>query len=239
MSKMIQIDGQEIPYVEGQTIIEAAAAAGVYIPHLCHHPQLSPHGSCKLCTVSVNGRHCSACTFPAADGQQILNNTEELNKARKNLTHMLFVEGNHFCPCCEKSGNCRLQAEAYYLNMLDSHYPHFFPARDLDASHPDIVIDHDRCIFCALCVRASQQLDGKQVFALSGRGNEKRLIVNSESGQLGDSDIDVNDAAAHICPTGAILIRRTAYRVPIGERIYDHRAIDQVSLEQEGRARGQ
>ncbi len=238
MSKTINIDGLEIPFTEGQTIIEAAASAGVYIPHLCHDPQLSPHGSCKLCTVSVNGRNCSACTFPAAEGQQVLNNTEELNDARKMITRMLFVEGNHFCPCCEKSGNCRLQAVAYYLNMLDNHFPQFFPQRELDASHADIVIDHDRCIFCTLCVRASEQLDGKQVFAVSGRGINKRLIVNSTSGKLQDSDIDVNDEAAHICPTGAILIRHTAYQVPIGERIYDNQGIDKVTLEQEGAPRG-
>jgi [NiFe] hydrogenase diaphorase moiety small subunit len=117
--------------------------------------------------------------------------------------------------------------------MLDNHFPHFFADREMDASHPDLLIDHNRCIFCNLCVRASQQADGKNVFAISGRGINKRLIVNSKSGQLKDSDIDVNDCAAHICPTGAILIKRTGYLVPIGQREYDHRQIDQVALEKE------
>ncbi|MDD2864303.1 MAG: 2Fe-2S iron-sulfur cluster-binding protein [Methylococcales bacterium] len=234
MSKTIVIDGKVIPFEDGQTIIQAATAAGVYIPHLCHNPKFTPHGSCKLCTVKVNGRNCSACTFPASEGQNITNISEELNDDREKITQMLFVEGNHFCPSCEKTGNCNLQAVAYHLGMTDNHFPHFFENREVDASHPDVMIDHNRCIFCTLCVRASQQEDGKNVFAISGRGIEKRLVVNSPSGLLRDSDLDVNDCAAHICPTGAILIKRTGYNVPIGQRIFDHAHIDTVALAAEG-----
>ena len=98
----------------------------------------------------------------------------------------------------------------------------------------DVMIDHNRCIFCTLCVRASQQIDNKNVFAISGRGIEKRLVINSESGLLKDSDLDATDCAAHICPTGAILIKRTGYKTPIGQRLYDHAQIDTVSLAVEG-----
>ena len=233
MSQTIRIDGQEISFKDGQTIIEAVTAAGIYIPHLCHNQDYEPHGSCKLCTVNVNGRNCSACTFPAIDGQEIINSSKALVDDRRRITQMLFVEGNHFCPSCEKTGNCQLQGVAYYLNMQDNHFPHFYADREIDASHPDLLIDHNRCIFCNLCVRASQQSDGKNVFAISGRGINKRLIINSKSGLLVDSDIDVNDRAAHICPTGAILIKRTGYAVPIGQREYDHLPIDVVSLAKE------
>lgn len=233
MSNSITIDGKPIPFSEGQTIMEAATAAGVYIPHLCHHPEYTPHGSCKLCNVKVNGRICSACTFPAMDGQDVLNNTQELTDDRQKITQMLFVEGNHFCPSCEKTGNCQLQAVAYHLNMLDDHFLLFYPTRAVDASHEALMIDHNRCIFCTLCVRASQQKDHKDVFAISGRGLNKHLIVNAQSGLLKDTDISTNDQAAHICPTGAILIKHTAYQVPIGERLYDHKQIDQVSLASE------
>jgi [NiFe] hydrogenase diaphorase moiety small subunit len=230
MTKTIRIDGKTIPFEEGQTIIEAATAAGIYIPHLCHHPEFTPHGSCKLCTVKVNGRNCSACTFPAMEGQEVLNNSQELKADRQKITQMLFVEGNHFCPSCEKTGNCQLQAVAYHLNMLDSHFPHFYAHRKLDASHGEVLIDHNRCIFCNLCVRASQEHDGKEVFAISGRGINKHLIVNSDSGLLKDTDLEASDLAAHICPTGAIIIKHTGYQVPIGERLYDQHQIDQVSL---------
>ena len=238
MRKTITIDGQEVPFEEGQTIMDAAIAADIYIPHLCHNPDYQPHGSCKLCTVKVNGRNCSACTFPAMEGQDIQNHSTDLEQDRLRITQMLFVEGNHFCPSCEKTGNCQLQAVAYYLDMHDNHFPHFFANREMDASHPDILIDHNRCIFCNLCVRASQEKDNKNVFAISGRGINKRLIINSKSGQLKDSDIDIKDCATHICPTGAILIKRTAYQVPIGQRIYDQHKIDEVALAQENKDHG-
>jgi len=232
--KHITIDGQTVPFSEGQTIMEAATAADVYIPHLCHHPDFTPQGSCKLCTVNVNGRNLASCTFPAANGQQISNNTEQLNADRKRLTQMLFVEGNHFCPSCEKSGLCQLQAVGYHLNMLDNHYPHFFALRKVDSSHPQLLLDHNRCIFCALCVRASHA-DGKDVFGIAGRGMNKHLVVNSSTGKLADSDISVSDKAAHICPTGAILVKGTAFKVPIGQRKFDHHDIDEAGLgEQHG-----
>jgi [NiFe] hydrogenase diaphorase moiety small subunit len=229
----ITIDGREIPFAPGQTIIEAAAAAGVYIPHLCHNPEFTPHGSCKLCTVKVNGRNCSACTMPAEEGQEVLNNTDELNDARRTITQMLFVEGNHFCPSCEKSGNCQLQAVGYFVGMLDTHFPHFFPQRNVDASHPDVMLDLDRCILCELCVRASRDVDGKSVFGIAGRGMQSHLVVNSDSGKLADTDLAVTDKAAQVCPVGAILVKRKGFQVPIGRRIFDGHDIAEISLEKE------
>lgn len=231
----ITIDGCAIPFEPGQTIMDAALAAGVYIPHLCHHPDFTPHGSCKVCSVNVNGRVCSACTFLAADNQNILNETEELNQARKAIIQMLFVEGNHICPGCEKSGECMLQAVAYHLRMLDNRFPQFFPRRQIDASHPDILLDRDRCIYCELCVRASRDVDGKNIFAISGRGLQSNLIVNSPSGQLADSGLDLNDRAANVCPVGAILIKRDAFHKPIGERLFDKMDISETARKTKGK----
>jgi [NiFe] hydrogenase diaphorase moiety small subunit len=232
----LKIDGYEIPFAAGQTIMDAALAAGVYIPHLCHHPDFTPHGSCKLCTVKVNGRSASACTLPASESMEVENNTAELNAERLALVQMLFVEGNHLCPTCEKSGNCQLQALAYHLNMLTPHYNHFYPPREVDASHPEVFLDRNRCILCELCVRASRDVDGKEVFGLSGRGASSRLIVNSPSGRLADSAFAVTDKAAQVCPTGAILLKRVGFAVPIGERIFDRCTI---SESQSGGHRGE
>ncbi len=165
------IDGVEIEAEAGQTILEAADAAGVYIPRLCHKPGLEPFGGCRLCTVTANGRPCSACTQPVAPGMIVENDTEKLKDFRKTLVEMLFVEGNHFCMFCEKSGNCELQALAYRLGITAPRFPFLFPKREVDASHPDILIDHNRCILCARCVRASRDVDGKQVFDFVGRGH--------------------------------------------------------------------
>lgn len=219
------LDGRAIPFEEGQTILDAAAAAGSHIPHLCHLPGLAPHGSCKLCTVSIGGRLGAACTNRAAAGMTVESETAELNAHRLTLVQMLFVEGNHFCPSCEKSGACRLQETARRLGMTTPHFTHFFPARDLDASHPDVVLERNRCILCELCVRASRDVDGKNVFAIGGRGIRARLIVNSASGRLADTALSANDRAVEVCPTGAILRKRVGFAVPIGRRPYDRHDI--------------
>ena len=226
----ITIDGREIPFKAGQTIMDAALDAGIYIPHLCHRPGLKPHGSCKLCTVEVNGRSASSCTLPATEGQEISSNTEDLKEVRKTITQMLFVEGNHFCPSCEKTGDCTLQAVAYHLDMLDGHFPQFYPHREIDASHDSIILDRDRCILCALCVRASREVDNKNVFDISGRGTDAKLIVNAPSGKLADTDIDRDDMAAHICPVGAIIIKEHGYEVPIGRRTFDLHTIAEPGI---------
>ena len=153
------------------------------------------------------------------------SDTQELNDERRALTQMLFVEGNHFCPSCEKSGQCQLQATAYHLGMMSPHFDHFFPNRPVDASHPDFLLDFNRCILCSLCVRASRDVDGKNVFALSGRGIKTHLIVNARSGRLADTDFAATDKAAQVCPVGVILPKRRGFAVPIGERKYDQQPI--------------
>ena len=230
MTKTFTLDGKVIPFEEGETIMEAASAAGVYIPHLCHHPEFKPHGSCKLCTVSIGGRLGAACTNKAAEGMKVESETAALNADRLALTQMLFVEGNHVCPSCEKSGNCQLQAVAYHLGMLTPHFTHFYPARDVDASHPDVLLERNRCILCELCVRASRDVDGKNVFGIGGRGIKARLIVNSASGRLADTDLSVTDRAAEVCPTGAIIRKRHGFTIPIGKRLYDHHDIAEVPV---------
>ena len=221
MSSSFTLDGRTIEFAEGQTIMQAALAAGVYIPHLCYHPEFKPHGSCKLCTVTVGGRQTASCTTLAQAGMVVESDTPALNDERRTLTEMLFVEGNHFCPSCEKSGDCKLQATAYDLGMMSAHFDHFFPSRPVDASHPDVLLDFNRCILCSLCVRASRDVDAKNVFALSGRGIRTHLIVNAKSGRLADTDVALDDKALQVCPVGAILRKHKGFSVPIGRRVFD------------------
>ncbi len=221
MSSIFQLDGEEVPFIPGQTIMAAANAAGLYIPHLCWDHEFEPHGSCKLCTVKADGRFVTACTLAASDGMNVENRTAELDDKRRTLLQMLFVEGNHFCPSCEKSGSCKLQATAYELKMMTPHFDHFFPDRPVDASHPELLLDFNRCILCELCVRASRETDGKNVFAISGRGIKTHLIVNSPTGLLGDTNMSSKDRAASVCPVGVILPKGRGFKVPIGSRLYD------------------
>jgi [NiFe] hydrogenase diaphorase moiety small subunit len=225
------LDGEEVPFTPGQTVLQAALTAGRYIPHLCYHPEFKPHGSCKVCTAKVNGRTVASCTTPAEAAVEVESNTEELNKLRRTLVQMLFAEGNHFCPSCEKSGNCMLQALGYDLGVMTAGFRHLFPDRPVDASHPELLLDFNRCILCELCVRASREVDGKSVFALAGRGLEKHLIVNSESGLLADTDVAVTDKAVAVCPVGVIIRKRVGFAVPIGERRFDKRPVSAQALE--------
>jgi len=218
------IDEVEVTASRGQTIMEVADAAGIYIPRLCAFEGLTPHGSCRVCTILVNGRPQAACTQPAAPGIVVENDTEKLKNIRKQLVEMLFVEGNHFCMICEKSGNCELQAMAYRLGIFATTLPYQFKTKEIDASHPDIFIDRNRCILCGRCVRASRDLDGKNVFQFVGRGPEKRIAVNAKA-KLVDTDLDITDKAVNVCPVGAILRKRVGYKIPVGERIYDHEPI--------------
>ncbi len=229
-AKTFQMDGHDVPFEEGQSILAAALAAGSYVPYLCYHAEFKPHGSCKVCTVKVNGRTQASCTTPAREGDVVESNVDELNELRKNLVQFLFTEGNHFCPSCEASGSCTLQAVGYELGMTTAHYSPLFPDRPVDASHPDVLLDFNRCILCELCVRASSLVDGKNVFSLSGRGITKHLIVNAESGKLADTTLSVEDKAMSVCPVGVILRKRRGFKAPIGERRYDAHSISEVAV---------
>jgi [NiFe] hydrogenase diaphorase moiety small subunit len=216
----LTIDGVSIQAGRGQTVLEAADAAGVYVPRLCHHPDLPPSGHCRVCTVKINGRMGAACTYPVENGMTVENDTPELENMRRDFVEMMFVEGNHYCPSCEASGDCELQAVAYRLEMVAPHYPSLNEARDIDATHPDIFIDRDRCILCGRCVRASTLLDGKSVFGYVGRGIDKRIAVDVAD-HLGDTEMAAADRAATICPTGCLRLKRHGYEVPVGERRFD------------------
>lgn len=222
------IDQKEIPFEPGQSIMQAALEAGVYIPHLCFHADFVPHGSCRVCVVDVNGRMLPSCTTPAAEGCHVNNLGDGVQAHRRQLLEMLFVEGNHVCPSCEKSGDCTLQSVAEYCGMLTSEFTYQFPNRPVDATHDDFILDYNRCILCELCVRASRDVDHKSIFSIRGRGHDAHLVVNTGDGQLGSSDFTISDRAASVCPVGVILPRGKGFKVPIGQRSFDRQPINQM-----------
>ncbi|MBK8058289.1 MAG: (2Fe-2S)-binding protein [Gemmatimonadetes bacterium] len=226
MTNTFTLDGEEIPFTAGQSVLQAALAAGHYVPHLCAHPEFRPHGSCRVCMVRANGRFSASCTLPAQPGLVVESETSDVRALRREIVRLLFVEGNHFCPSCEKSGDCKLQAVAYQLEVKTLHFTQLFPDRPVDASHPDLVLDFNRCILCELCVRASADIDGRHVFALSGRGIPKHLIVNAESGSWSTRRSRSPIRRSRSVRWGVILKRGRAFSVPIGQRTYDLAPID-------------
>jgi [NiFe] hydrogenase diaphorase moiety small subunit len=214
------VDGTRVEASEGQSVLEACDAAGIYIPRLCQHPDLPPSGTCRVCTCTINGRSAAACVTPAAQGMVIENETPLLTADRRAIIEMLFVEGNHPCPYCVASGDCELQALGYRLGMTAPTQPYQWPGRPIDATHPDIWLDHDRCILCSRCIEASRMEDGKTVFGFEGRGIAMRLNVDAKGG-LGDTEMAAVDKAAKVCPVACIVIKRDSYRVPNGRRRFD------------------
>ena len=217
------IDGRECTGRPGQTIVDAAKENGIYIPVLCHYEGLKPVGSCRVCTVRAGGRYMAACTQPLAEGMAVESEVPDLQDMRKAIVEMLFVEGNHMCPTCEKSGNCELQAMAYRFGMAVPRFPYQWPDRAPEGGDPKIIMDHDRCIQCQRCVRAIRTKDGKKVFAVHRRSGRTKMALDRHLGpKLSE---ETARKAMDICPTGAILRKEVGFAVPVGKRKYDKKPI--------------
>jgi [NiFe] hydrogenase diaphorase moiety small subunit len=217
------IDGKECVAKQGQTVMQAATENGVYIPALCYFEGLTPTGTCRVCTVMINGRPMAACTTPAAPGMKVDNDTAEIQEMRKTIIEMLFVEGNHFCPACEKSGSCDLQALAYRYQMMAPRFEYEFSRRELDASSPKLLIERNRCILCKRCVKSMFTKVGKSLFAIANRGCKS--VINIEHGVAADIDDETAQKAMDMCPVGAIIRKEKGFDTPIGQRKYDKQPI--------------
>jgi [NiFe] hydrogenase diaphorase moiety small subunit len=203
----------------GQFLVDAAKENGIYVPTLCNYPGVKPKGGCRICTVRVNGKLMTACTTPVAEGMNIENETRDIVELRKSIVELLFVEGNHFCPACEKSGNCELQALAYRFRMLVPRFPYQFQLKKVDASHPKIIKEQNRCILCKRCIRAIRDENGKSIFAYRKRSSSVEVVVDSRLGkQLTD---ELAQKAMDVCPVGSIIVKEKGFIIPIGERKYD------------------
>lgn len=210
----LTIDGKPVEVQEGTTVLEAAEQADIYVPTLCHHPQLTPYGGCRLCMVEVEGARTlqPSCTLPATDGMSVITNSEKVLNARKFVLTLIFSERNHFCMYCQVSGgDCELQNRAYDEDM--THWPlqpNWTPY-PIDASHPFIVLDNNRCILCRRCVRACGELVGNYTLGFEERGANSFLVADYNV-PLGESTCISCGTCVQICPTGALIDRQSAYQ---------------------------
>jgi [NiFe] hydrogenase diaphorase moiety small subunit len=225
MDKTIKfkIDDNVLTAQKGQTIVEAAQENGVYIPTLCNFPGALPKGCCRMCTIKINNRYMTACTTPVADGMEVQSNTDEINDIRKSIIELLFVTGNHFCPACEKSGNCELQALAYRYQMMVPRFPFTFPQKGVDASAPKIIKEQNRCIMCKRCMKTIEDEEGRKYFAFNKRGHELEVILDKELAN--DMPDELAKLAMENCPVGSIIYKEKGYDEPIGKRKYDKQPI--------------
>lgn len=215
----LTLNGTIIRAKDGQSIVEAARDNGIYIPTLCDYKSLPPAGTCRMCMVKVGNRIISGCTTPVANGMAVESENPELADLRKGIIEMLFVEGNHMCPSCEKSGDCELQALAYRYRMDVPRFPFSFTNRSIDASLPHLILEHNRCIQCLRCVRGVKARGGQDIFGFTHRGREIRITVDTTHPESMSDDIAKQAEA--ICPVGALIRKGPHYTTPVGKRRFD------------------
>jgi len=208
----ITINGKKIAAEAGQTIFEAATEAGIDIPHLCHHPALPPEGACRMCLVEVEKQRVlqPACTFPVTEGMVVHTESPKVIEARRFVLQLLFSERNHFCMYCQMSGDCELQELAYRYNLDHWVYDRPYPKLPVDSSREYFVMDHNRCILCRRCVRACAQLVGNHTLGVKNRGASTMITADNDV-PFGESTCVSCGTCLSVCPTGALMDRKSAY----------------------------
>ncbi|HPD06777.1 MAG TPA: bidirectional hydrogenase complex protein HoxU [Candidatus Bipolaricaulis sp.] len=203
----LRIDDVPAQAEPGQTILDAARAAGVRIPTLCHLEALCPVGACRLCLVEIrnwNGKLVPACATPAQEGLDVVANSDRLTSLRRTILELLFAERNHICAFCVSNGHCELQDLATELGMDHVTFPYRFPALALDASHAKFGIDHNRCVLCGRCVRACAEVEGAFTWGFAGRG--VHTLVEADLGDRWGRSVTCTGCGKCVqaCPTGAL-----------------------------------
>ncbi|MDH7487888.1 MAG: 2Fe-2S iron-sulfur cluster-binding protein [Anaerolineae bacterium] len=208
----IKINGQQIQARAGVTLLEAAKEAGIDIPTLCHHPALANIGACRVCLVEVAKQRTlqPACTFPISEGMEVETESPKAVEARKFVLEMLFSERNHYCMYCEMSGDCELQALAYRYGLDHWTYPSPHAKMTVDGTRKYFIMDHNRCILCRRCIRACSDLVANHTLGVRFRG-AKTMISADMDVPFGDSTCVSCGTCLQVCPTGALVDRKSAY----------------------------
>ncbi len=203
----LKIDDKEVEVKPGSSVLNAALGAGIYIPHLCDHPDLRPAGACRLCLVEVEGVDgCSAsCHLPAEDGMQVRTKSPRLQQLRSLAMELLLSDHPEECSTCTKYLNCELQSLKQYLGISEHlsvrRRAKYIPP---DTTHPLLVFDFSRCVNCGRCVRACNELRGAEVLTFVKRGEENSAGIGVGK-NWEEAGCRFCGACAEVCPTGAIL----------------------------------
>lgn len=235
----LTIDGREVTVPAGATILDAACKAGSYVPSLCHHPDLKPIGSCKLCIVSVEGfdRYPTSCNTLAEKGMVVETRTEELQEMRRHTLEMLLALTNHPTSClfcdrkddctdlrecmrkfpvtvgckfCPRDGSCELQKAVQFVGLEKVRYQLQF--RNMPVlREPFFDRNYNLCIMCSRCVRVCEEVRGEGVLKSNPDFHRMHWIGPSS---LVDSDCKFCGACVDICPTGALSVRSDKWARP-------------------------
>jgi len=207
------IDGKQVKGQQGDTVLDVCQANKIDLPTLCHFKGLTDVGACRLCLVEIEKERnlVPACTYPAREGQVVSTSTPRLEKYRRLVLELLFTERNHLCAYCVATGDCELQSLAYKYQMDNSRYQYSWPTQITDSSHPNIVLDHNRCILCGRCIRTCDEITGAHALDFGKRGWKTNVCADINQ-PLGESSCISCGGCFQACPTGAIFSKISAYR---------------------------
>ncbi len=205
----IEIDGKKLAVEEGAMVIEAADAAGIYIPRFCYHKKLSVAANCRMCLVEVErvAKPVPACATPVTEGMRVFTRSEKTTGAQKGVMEFLLINHPLDCPICDQGGECELQDLAVGYGRDVSRYQEAKRiVKDQDLG-PFIATDMTRCIQCTRCVRFGQEIAGMMELGATGRGEHMRIGTYVES--TVDSELSGN--MIDICPVGALTSKPFRY----------------------------
>jgi predicted molibdopterin-dependent oxidoreductase YjgC len=206
MTITLTINNQRVVAAEGSTILEAARAAGMHIPTLCHHPDLTNVGACRMCVVSVEKARGlqTACTTPVFEGMVVNSESDEARETRQFVLEMLLTDHPNECMRCEVNGACELQDLVYEYDVTwpeQNGAHHTYPI-DPDPN-PFIFIDRNKCILCSRCVRACSEIQNRDVWSLAHRGFQSKLVAGADQFLL-DARCESCGQCVAYCPVGAL-----------------------------------
>ena len=225
----ITIDGRKVEFTDEKNLLTVIRKAGIDIPTLCYHSELSTFGACRLCTVEDDrGRTLASCSDEPRDGMVIYTNTGKLKIYRKLIIELLLASHCRDCTTCVKSGDCNLQTLAHRFGVTSVRYSNYREQKPLDFSSPSIVRDPNKCILCGNCVRVCNELQGVGALDFAFRGSEA-MVMPAFDKEIAATDC-VNCGQCQIfCPTGAISIRHNREAVWEALADPDVRVVAQVA----------
>ncbi len=202
----IQIDGKEIEALEGESILDAALRAGIFIPHLCSHPDLEAKGGCRLCSVEIGGEEGAfpACKTKVREGMEVTVNGPVSSKVRKMAMELILATHPADCTGCPKYGKCELQSMYQYMGVSAERWRKKSRSVANDDSNPLISHLFTRCVRCGRCIRACQELRGVRVldYIRTPAGIRAGVL---EGKSLKDAGCRFCGACIEVCPTGSIM----------------------------------
>ena len=207
------IDGRKVEFTDEKNVLTVIRNAGIDIPTLCYHSELSTFGACRLCTVEDDrGKTFASCSEVPRDGMVIHTNTNKLRNYRKLIVELLLAAHCRDCTTCIKSGECVLQELAHRLGVRTVRFQNTREQHELDFSSPSIVRDPNKCILCGNCVRACEEIQGIGALGFAFRGTEA-MVMPAFNKKIAETQCVNCGQCRAFCPTGAISIHTNTDKV--------------------------